>query len=226
MADTPKSTQSEKQQQQQQSASKINGKKTNASYVVKDTSPRSQKNAAQESNAMVSSQNTTSQPKTNNSSGQKGKQKQNNTAPETKEPMGEGKPEVFENGGATEKKLIEWSVQDVATWLQQNGLDMCRSSFTKNQIDGQSLPYITLENLKEDLRIFPLGIRIRLWLALTTLLEEHQQPRLNLLYAGRTVSAAGECHLTCYRSSRRGRNDNEIRSSRLLTALTNKVKEQ
>ena len=51
---------------------------------------------------------------------------------------------------------------DVATWLQNVGMGQYADSFIENDIDGAVLSRLTKDDLKDDLHIPSLGVRMNL----------------------------------------------------------------
>jgi len=58
------------------------------------------------------------------------------------------------------QNVADWTVSDVSNWLKANhSLDKLTEVFTKNDIDGYSLLCLTLNEMKENLRILDLATR-------------------------------------------------------------------
>jgi len=65
-----------------------------------------------------------------------------------------------------------WSIDDVAAWLQDIGLEQLRESFTENEISGSELLDLTMDEIKEDLDVKKLGTRKALWREIQALKSE------------------------------------------------------
>lgn len=63
----------------------------------------------------------------------------------------------------------DWSVGDVCDWLQAQGFARYVASFARENIDGDVLLELTLEELKDELGVTSLGDRKRLFEAISSL---------------------------------------------------------
>jgi len=65
-------------------------------------------------------------------------------------------------------------------WLEQIGMKKHESTFTKNDITGLVLPYVTIDDLKE-IEIHSLGDRYTIYHHLSALLKSHNVKRMLLV---------------------------------------------
>lgn len=70
---------------------------------------------------------------------------------------------------AVQSAVSSWSVDTVATWISDLGLNEYESVFRENQIDGQELLHLTHDTLLTSLKIMPLGHRNKILRAVQTL---------------------------------------------------------
>lgn len=66
-------------------------------------------------------------------------------------------------------EVASWSVEGVASWLDNTGLGKYKRAFAKHEVDGMALPDITEDELKMDLGVSEIGLRKRFRLELCTL---------------------------------------------------------
>jgi len=71
----------------------------------------------------------------------------------------EPKEEPQEPESDATKHITEWSIEEVADWIESLGFGSVRSIFVENYISGAELVDLTNEELKEDLGVAALGAR-------------------------------------------------------------------
>jgi len=69
---------------------------------------------------------------------------------------------AFEDSPFVQKDFQDWTVEEVANWLQVKGMAQYKQAFLSNDIDGSVASRLDLQMLKDDLGVSSLGHRFKI----------------------------------------------------------------